>query len=149
MSAMNRLVDSVVERIDRTTALDRIATPLASAVSELFRRSKLKDAFSGSWLGHPVHPLLTDLPIGSWTSAMLLDFVGGRRAQPAADVLVGVGIASAVPTAVTGLSDWSDLGDEDRRIGLVHATANSVALACYVASLVERRRGRRTAGIIL
>ena len=149
MSVMNRLADSVVERIEHTTALDRLATPLASAVSDLFGRSRLKDVFSGSWLGHPLHPLLTDLPIGSWTSAMLLDFVGGRRAQPAADVLVAVGIATAVPTAVTGLSDWSDLGDADRRIGLVHATANSVAVACYVASLVARRGGRRPAGIML
>ena len=148
MSALNRLADSVAERIVNMTVLDRLATPLASAVSDVFGRSG-KDVFSGSWFGHPLHPLLTDLPIGSWTSAMLLDFVGGRRAQPAADVLVAVGIATAVPTAVTGLSDWSDLGDEDRRIGLVHATANSVAVACYLASLVERRRGRRTAGIIL
>ena len=149
MSSMNRFADSVVERIEDTTALDRIATPLSSAVSDLFRRSGLKDVLSGSWFGHPLHPLLTDLPIGSWTSAMLLDFVGGRRAQPAADALVAVGIASAVPTAVTGLSDWSDLGDADRRIGLVHASANSVALACYVASLVARRRGRRLTGIML
>jgi uncharacterized membrane protein len=149
MSAMNRLVEAVVERIEHMTTLDRVATPNASAVSEQFRRSRLKDVLSGSWFGHPLHPLLTDLPIGSWTSAMVLDFAGGRRAQPAADVLVAVGVATAVPTAITGLSDWSDLGDADRRIGLVHATANSAALTCYVASLVARRRGRRTAGIML
>src|SRR6478735_447401 len=149
MSALNKLADSVVDRIEHTTALDRFATPLASAVSDLFGRSGLKDVLSGSWFGHPLHPLLTDLPIGSWTSAMVLDFVGGRRAEPAADALVAVGIATAVPTAVTGLSDWSDLGDADRRIGLVHATANSIAVACYVASLVARRRGRRPAGVIL
>ncbi len=80
MSALNKLADSVVDRIEHTTALDRFATPLASAVSDLFGRSGLKDVFSGSWFGHPLHPLLTDLPIGSWTSAMVLDFVGGRRA---------------------------------------------------------------------
>lgn len=149
MSAMNTLVDSLVERIEHMTALDRFATPLAAAVSDELGRSGLKDVFSGSWFGHPLHPLLTDLPIGSWTSAMLLDFAGGRRAQPAADLLVAVGVATAIPTAVTGLSDWSDLGDADRRIGLVHATANSVAVTCYVASLVARRRGHRGAGIVL
>jgi nitrite reductase/ring-hydroxylating ferredoxin subunit/uncharacterized membrane protein len=149
MSAMNRVADSVAQRIEHTTALDRLAAPLASAVSDRFGRTRLKDVLSGSWFGHPLHPLLTDLPIGSWTSAMVLDFVGGRRARPAADVLVAVGIATAVPTAVTGLSDWSDLGDVDRRTGLVHATANSIALTCYVASLVQRRRGRRAAGIML
>jgi nitrite reductase/ring-hydroxylating ferredoxin subunit/uncharacterized membrane protein len=149
MSAMNRFTDSVVEQIEHMTALDRLASPLASAVSDLFRRGGLKDVLSGSRFGHPLHPLLTDLPIGSWTSAMVLDFVGGRRAQPAADVLVAVGVATAVPTAATGLSDWSDLGDADRRIGLVHATANSVALAFYVASLIARRGGRRPTGVIL
>ena len=79
MSALNKLADSVVDRIEHTTALDRVAKPLASAVSDLFGRSGLKDVFSGSWFGHPLHPLLTDLPIGSWTSAMVLDFVGGRQ----------------------------------------------------------------------
>src|SRR4029077_20751326 len=79
MSAMNKLADSVVDRIEHTTALDRFATPLASAVSDLFGRSGLKDVFSGSWFGHPLHPLLTDLPIGSWTSAMVLEFVRGRH----------------------------------------------------------------------
>src|SRR5215204_1975186 len=122
------VADGVVDRVQRMSALDRIAEPVATTVSNLLRRAGLKDLLSGSWFGHPLHPLLTDLPIGSWTSAMLLDLVGGRRAQPASDLLVTVGIASAVPTAVTGLSDWSDLGDADRRIGLVHATANSVAL---------------------
>ena len=149
MSVRYRLGDEVVERIVHLTALDRLAAPLATAVSGLFDSSGLKNVLSGSWFGHPLHPLLTDLPIGSWTSAMLLDFVGGRRAQPAADVLVAVGIASAVPTAASGLSDWSDLGDADRRIGLVHATANGVALTCYVMSLAARRRGRRPAGVML
>lgn len=148
-STLNGFVESVVERIEHMTVLDRLAAPLASAVSDLFGRNGLKDVLSGSWFGHPLHPLLTDLPIGSWTSAMVLDLLGGRRAQPAADVLVAVGIVSAVPTAVTGLSDWSDLGDTDRRTGLVHATANSVALTCYLASLVARRRGRRPTGVLL
>jgi len=131
------------------SALDRIAEPVATTVSNLLRRAGLKDVLSGSWFGHPLHPLLTDLPIGSWTSAMLLDLVGGRRAQPAADVLVAAGIVTAIPTAATGLSDWSDLGSEDRRIGLVHAASNTVALGCYVASLVARRGGRRTSGKLL
>ena len=140
---------SLVDRLERLSGLDRVAQPIADRVSALFQRAQLKDVLSGSWFGHPLHPLLTDLPIGSWTSAMLLDLVGGRRAQPAADVLVAVGIAAAVPTAVTGLSDWSDLGTEDRRIGLVHAAANSVAVSFYVASFVARRRGRRTSGVLL
>jgi uncharacterized membrane protein len=149
MSAINQMVDRVVGGIERLAELDRVAEPVAAKVSGLLGRSGLKDVLSGSRFGHPLHPALTDLPIGSWTSATLLDLVGGRRAQPAADVLVAVGIACAVPTAATGLSDWSDLAGEDRRVGVVHATANSVALALYLTSLIARRRGRRASGVLL
>jgi nitrite reductase/ring-hydroxylating ferredoxin subunit/uncharacterized membrane protein len=149
MSRIGSVVDEIADRVSNLSVLDRIAEPLATRVSEAFGRSRLKDVLSGSWFGHPLHPLLTDLPIGSWTSAMVLDLVGGRRGRRAADTLVAVGIASAVPTAATGLSDWSDLGQEDRRIGLVHAASNSVALGLYVASLVARLRGRRLRGVVL
>lgn len=149
MNAINRLASGVAERVEGLTSLDRVAGPLADRVSGLFQRARLKDLLSGSWFGHPLHPLLTDLPIGSWTSAFLLDLFGGRRARPAADLLVAVGVVTAIPTAATGLSDWSDLGQEDRRTGLVHATANTVALALYIGSLVARARDRRGAGVML
>src|SRR5690349_9080143 len=109
---IDRLTRRSVELIERATPLDKVAGPLADRVSGLLARTRLKDLLSGSWFGHPLHPLLTDLPIGSWTSAFVLDLVGGRKAQPAADLLVAAGIVSAVPTAVTGLSDWSDLGEQ-------------------------------------
>src|SRR5204862_5824540 len=109
----------------------------------------LKDFLSGSWLGHPLHPLLTDLPIGAWTSAMVLDLAGGRRGQPAADLLIAAGIAAAIPTAASGFSDWSDLGPRDQRVGIVHAATNLVGVACYTASLSARRKGRRPAAIAL
>ncbi len=108
-----------------------------------------KDALSGSWLGHPLHPLLTDLPIGAWTGAVFLDLAGGRRSRPAADALVAAGIAAALPTAVSGLSDWSDLGRREQRVGVVHAAANHVALGLWTASLAARRRGNRTGGVAL
>src|SRR5207248_9781205 len=90
-----------------------------------------------------LHPLLTDLPIGAWTSALFLDLIPGPSARRAARILVGVGILATVPTAAAGLSDWSDLSGEDRRVGLVHAAANTVALACFTKSFLTRLGGKR------
>jgi nitrite reductase/ring-hydroxylating ferredoxin subunit/uncharacterized membrane protein len=101
------------------------------------------------WLGHPMHPLLTDLPIGFWTSAFVLDLLGGTEAQRAADALVGIGVVSAVPTALAGLADWSELNRPERRTGLVHAVANLAATTLYGLSFVARRQGRRPRGVAL
>jgi nitrite reductase/ring-hydroxylating ferredoxin subunit len=79
----------------------------------------------------------------------LLDVFGGAKAEQAADLLIGAGILSAVPTAATGLNDWSDTIGAERRIGAVHATANVVALSLYAASLLARRSGGRGAGKVL
>lgn len=107
----------------------------------------LKDVLSGTWLGHPLHPLLTDLPIGFWTSAFTLDLLGGRSSRRAATHLVAWGIVSAVPTAASGAADWGDTTGPARRIGLVHAAANSAALLCFTASWWSRVRGRHARGV--
>jgi len=92
---------------------------------------------------------LTDVVIGTWTSALLLDVLGGKRGGRAADYLVGVGVLAALPTAVTGLSDWAELGGATRRIGSIHAIGNSAALVLQGLSWVARRRGRRGSAIAL
>jgi uncharacterized membrane protein len=102
----------------------------------------------GRALGHPLHPVATDLPIGFWTSAWVLDLVGGRRARGAARTLVGLGVASALPTVATGLSDFLQLDRSGRRIGVVHAGANAVATVLYAASFVARR-GNHRRGVVL
>ena len=108
----------------------------------------LKRALSGAWLGHPLHPALTDLPIGFWTSAWVLDIVGGKGSRDASRLLVGLGVLSAVPTAASGISDWTDLADDGkRRLGVVHASANSLAFVSYVASWTARRRGEHGRGV--
>lgn len=135
------------ELIEGMSFLDRPSDALAGLVSKLVPTGPTKDLLSGTWLGHAVHPLLTDLPIGFWTSAWVLDIVGGKRSAPAARKLVGLGILSAVPTAATGASDWSDTMGGERRVGLVHAGANAVALAAFTASYVHRRKGRRAKGV--
>ena len=136
------------ERLAKVEQLDRPARALASAAGRI-GPGRLKDALSGSWLGHALHPFLTDLPIGTWTSATLLDLVGGEESAPAADRLVGAGVLASLPTAVTGVSEWADTEKSDvsvRRVGVVHAAANVVALALFAASLIARRRGNRGRG---
>jgi nitrite reductase/ring-hydroxylating ferredoxin subunit/uncharacterized membrane protein len=143
---------AAVERLGGLAALDPIATRIGSAVRNAVGPGGLHDALSGVPLGHALHPLMTDLPIGTWTSATVLDAIGGRDADTAARRLIAVGIASAVPTAATGLMDWSDTepaDDEVRRVGLIHAVSNVAALSLYSASLVARRRGARTRGRLL
>jgi nitrite reductase/ring-hydroxylating ferredoxin subunit/uncharacterized membrane protein len=107
----------------------------------------LKDVLSGTWLGHALHPLLTDVVIGTFMSASLLDLLGGD--DEAAQKLIGVGVAAYLPTALTGVSDWADtepVDDRVRRVGLVHANTNAVALALYTASLKARRGGDTSRG---
>ena len=136
----------LAERLGDAESLDQVAAPVSAGAAKVVSPRPVKDALSGKWLGHPVHPLLTDLPIGAWTSALLLDLLGGAETEAAADRLIAVGLLTAVPTAAAGLSDWSDTLGAERRIGLVHAAANVVALSLFGASLAARRRDDRALG---
>jgi nitrite reductase/ring-hydroxylating ferredoxin subunit/uncharacterized membrane protein len=140
---------ALAEMTGRVEGLDRVARPASKAVKRLVRQGRLKDLLSGTWLGHPLHPLLTDIPIGSFTSATVLDLIGGRPARKAADALVGLGLVAAVPTAAAGAADWSDTYGDEQRTGVVHALSNVVGLGMYALSLRARRRGDRTKGTAL
>ena len=145
-----RFLMSAIEALSRSKTLDTIGQTVGGAFARLVGAGKLKDLLSGTWLGHPLHPLLTDVPIGAWTSAVVFDVVDTERSRAAADALVGLGVLAAVPTAVTGLSDLTDVVDDpDRRIGSAHALGNVAATVLYAASFVARRRGNRVAGRIL
>jgi hypothetical protein len=133
-------------RLGQIEALDRGVAGLRR-ISDAVPKGA-RPALAGEWLGHPVHPLLTDLAIGFWTSAWALDLVGGRRSARAATLLVGLGVASALPTAASGLVDWRDMDGPKQRVGVVHAAANVTATALYAASFVQRCRGRRGRGIL-
>jgi nitrite reductase/ring-hydroxylating ferredoxin subunit/uncharacterized membrane protein len=142
----------LAERIGATAALDGPAEALAGWVRGAVPRGPVKDALSGTALGHALHPLLTDLPIGTWTSAAILDVVGGRAARPASRRLIAAGLLAAVPAAATGFNDWADTTPADegvRRVGAVHAVANVTALALHAASLAARRGERHGRGVAL
>ncbi len=135
-------------RIERAAALDRVAG-VVSRVSAPLGKPPVRDVLLGTATGHALHPALTDLPIGLWTSASLLDLVGGRAAAPAAQRLVGAGILCAVPTALTGLAEWRQTTVPESRVGVVHANLNSVALSLYAGSWMARRSGRHRAGVAM
>lgn len=141
----------MTDRLGRVRALDPVVENLQRAVSQV-RSAGLREALSGAWLGHPLHPMLTDVVIGTWTSAALVDLIGGRQGRPAADRLVAAGVFAAPPTLASGWSDWLDAGTADRelaRIGVVHAVGNGAAFALHVASLRARLRGDRSRGVLL
>ena len=142
-------LDGVIARLEQIGTLDAVAGQVAAAVARVTHRPPLSSLLSGTWLGHPLHPVLTDLPIGSWTSAFVLDLVGGRAGRRPAQTLIGVGVLTALPTALTGLFDWSDTEGGIRRIGTFHAVANSVGLTCYALSWRARRRGHHSRGVML
>jgi len=142
------LVDAV-RSIEANEALDAPAATLEAIATTVAPEGPVHDALLGTWMGHALHPVLTDLPIGMWTSAAVLDLVGGRRSRPAAKRLVGAGILTALPTAATGLAEWLHVDRESRRVGVVHAGSNSVGLVFYVLSYLARRKGHHLRGAAL
>lgn len=134
------------EKLGGLERLDAPAGAAAKAVQQVVGQGALKDLLSGTRLGHPLHPLLTDIPIGTLASATVLDLLAKERGEHAADLLVGLGLLSALPTAAAGAADWSDSYGPDQRVGAVHAVANVIGLGLYGWSLRARRRGDRRTG---
>jgi nitrite reductase/ring-hydroxylating ferredoxin subunit/uncharacterized membrane protein len=138
-----------LDRLEELTVLDPVVKPLRAAVSAAIRPQALSDGLHGTWLGHPLHPVLVQVPIGAFASASILDLVGGKDAHDGADLLALTGLVSAVPAALAGANDWSAANPQEQRSGLVHALANAVGLGCWIASLLARRRGDRARGTLL
>jgi uncharacterized membrane protein len=133
--------------IGSSEALDRLVDFLSRASEAL---GDLRPALRGNWLGHPLHPTMTDLPIGFWTSAMTLDLIGGRRAQPIATRMVGLGLLCAPATFLTGLAEFGALEDEPtRRLAATHWAGNAAATATFLLSWRARRRGHPRIGALL
>jgi nitrite reductase/ring-hydroxylating ferredoxin subunit/uncharacterized membrane protein len=146
--------EAAVEAIERQGWLDPLGDRLQAAVARIYQAGGqtgrvIRDLLHGTWLGHPLHPVLTDIPLGAWTAALVLDAMDsgrGRGFSRAADTSIGVGLAGAVGAAATGLTDWHHTTGGDRRAGLVHGLMNTAATVLYAGSLVTRRRGARAAG---
>lgn len=138
-----------VSRLETATTFDRVITPLQKAVRTL-KPGRLRDLLHGVPLGHPVHPLLVQAPIGAWSSAAVLDLWPGE--ERAARRLVAFGLLAAGPAALAGAADWSEQHEQQMRVGVVHAAINTTAAGLYGASLLARTRGTgralRYAGLV-
>jgi nitrite reductase/ring-hydroxylating ferredoxin subunit/uncharacterized membrane protein len=114
----------------------------------------LKTFFHGTWLGHPLHPVLTDIPIGAWTIAVLFDLSylieRSHGWVSAADVTIFIGLLGAIGAAVAGYTDWSDTFGRERRVGIAHGLLNTVVVVLYLVSFILRvAGGSRVLAILL
>jgi nitrite reductase/ring-hydroxylating ferredoxin subunit/uncharacterized membrane protein len=137
-------LDPLARRLESLGFLDAPAKTIGKAVRGAIKAGAVKDLISGTPLGHSLHPVLTDVTIGTFLSATILDVLGGDDEGSASEMLLAVGIASYGPTAVAGFTDWADSEVADprvRRLGLVHGLTNASALALFTASLLARRSG--------
>lgn len=143
---ISEVLESLATKIEAAKVLDPGADALAALVRPIVPKGKARDLLSGTLIGHPLHPLLVTVPIGAWLGASWVDFTTGPSGRTAASRLVGLGILAAGPTALAGASDWLDTLKGERRVGLLHALGNDVALSLYIASWLARRRGRHVRG---
>jgi nitrite reductase/ring-hydroxylating ferredoxin subunit/uncharacterized membrane protein len=134
----------MMTRLEEARSLDPASDKLQAAVNAAVKPQFLRDLLHGTWLGHPLHPVLVQMPVGAFVSAGILDLLPGKR--KASTVLIAAGTAAVTPAVAAGLLDWSQMTRDRRRVGLVHAAANTVAAGLYAASLVARLRGRTTRG---
>ena len=153
-------MQTIDERILSTVAqqgwIDRSGQTIQSWVRGLFESSegsrRVKDFLHGTWLAHPVHAAVTDVAIGAWTTAQVMDVVDvavGHRLSGAASMSIAVGLGGSFASAASGLADWVDTSGEQRRVGLIHALLNLVAATLYSASLLNRLAGHRSTGKLL
>jgi nitrite reductase/ring-hydroxylating ferredoxin subunit/uncharacterized membrane protein len=144
---------NALSRLTDQPALDAFAEPLSKAVRGAYEAAgpvgqQAKNAMHGVWLGHPLHPVFTDLPLGAWTTALALDAAsnGDPGMRRAATFAIGVGLAGAAGAAVTGLTDWSETGGKARRAGLVHGLLNITATTLFAAAFTLRRKDSHDGG---
>lgn len=131
---------------------DSTSQQLQQTVAGAFEKlggNGLRNALHGDWLHEPLHAVLTDVPVGAWTAAVVFDSLaalsGSTRLNTAADASVALGLAGAAGAAVTGMNDWAEIREPAaRKIGLVHAALNIAATGLFAGSCVARARRSRT-----
>lgn len=137
-----------LRRIEADGRLDGVADVMAPLADALVCSPRAADALRGTWLGHALHPLLTDFPLGAWMSASFLDLFGGRGARGPARRLVGFGLLAAAPTVAAGLAEWQSTAGEARRVGVVHAAVNTTAIVLYGYSWLARHRHAQARAVV-
>ena len=147
---------AIGQAIDQVSALDELGSSLKSAIHNAVLKGgkptrKLADLLHGTWLGHPLHPVLTDFTIGAWGIGAMFDAVavatGDKRSRKIGNTLARVGTVAAVPTAITGLIDYSTVKKPATSAATLHALMNDVNIGLYLVSLRERKRGNYARGV--
>lgn len=140
--------ETTIDVIERQDWLGTAGDAIQPVVIKAFEAGgetgqEIKNFLHGTWLGHPLHPVITDVPIGAWTTAAVLDgleLLGKEKFAPGADAAIAVGLVGALGAAVTGLTDWTGTTGERRKVGLMHGLLNVGATALYATSFFLRRR---------
>lgn len=149
-------MDKLGDLISRQQWLEPVEAALGAVADLLFLKDrplgeKVRNFFHGTWFGHPLHPVITDVPLGAWTAATALDIyelaTDDDSLARGADFAVGVGLLGAAGAALTGLNDWNYTYEKPRRVGALHAITNIAATACYFGSWWQRRNGCRRSGL--
>ena len=144
-TATARIVPAL-QRLEQSPSLERLRSFYAPLVAPLDRWSG-SDLLRSGLVGHALHPLLTDLPLGFWTAATALDLRARPDDRGASRWLVGAGLVAAGPTALTGWAEWARTGAEAQRVGALHAVLNAAAVGLYATSFVARSRRRHGLGV--
>ena len=137
------------QRLEQATQLDVLVQRMQPLADALLADKRRADLLRGMWLGHAIHPIMTFVPLGAWTSSTILDLAGGATSRQASQRLVAVGILSAVPTAIAGVAEFGPIARRDQRVAAVHSVSNTVALVLFAASWNARRKGAHARGVAL
>src|SRR4051794_11112712 len=143
---------SIVKAIENQPFIERTAEPVHEAVSRALERAPLvRKALHGDWLGHSLHAALTDIPVGAWTTGVLLDIraAGDRKYRRSADAVHTIGLVSSLGAALAGIADWTYVRGDAKRLGFVHGVANVVIAGLFTGSVIARAKKERTVGVAL
>ncbi len=150
-------MDKLGDLISRQKWLGPVEKVMGAVAETVFDKAipfggKVRNFLHGTWFGHPLHPVITDVPLGAWTAATAFDVyelaTGDESLTRGADAAVKIGLLGAAGAVVTGLNDWNYTYAKPRKVGAMHAVINIAATACYVGSWWQRRQGCRRAGLL-
>ena len=146
---MNRDLTELVEnRIQKSKFVTGSGQALSDILNKFFQEGALhplKLFLNGTWLEHPLHPLLTDVPVGAWTASLLIDLVAlvfaVQNLGLASAIAIGLGVIAALAAIATGFMDWMDVDPPERAVGFTHALINIVATIFFLVSFLVRLGG--------
>lgn len=150
----NSRARALLDSLENNRRIESLSDPLQARLRSLLGQDSvrgLRNFLRGDFLGHPLHAALTDVPLGSWTAAVIFDLAslgGSKELRRAAQASVAVGVVGAVGAAATGLVDWTEVEGKQQRVGVAHALLNTVGLVFQVASLGRRRSGRSSGRLL-